>query len=121
MKLYVLHGTIPAKKNSRINTRSGRSFPSRRYAEWHEQAGLEIMSQGVQQFRQVRMTVAFQFRTNRRTDLDNKLSSILDLLQDLGILEDDRWQVVPEITLTAQLGSEDITQIMLEEISEDNI
>lgn len=121
MKQYVLHGTVPAKKNSRINTRSGRSFPSRRYTEWHEQASLEILSQGIQRFTRVRMTIVFQFRTNRRTDLDNKLSSILDLFQDLGILEDDRWQVVPEIAMSASLGKEDITLIMLEELGEDHI
>lgn len=121
MKQYILHGTVPAKKNSRINTRSGRSFPSRRYTEWHEQASLEILAQGIQQFARVRITVEFQFRTNRRTDLDNKLSSILDLFQDLGILEDDRWQIVPEVVMTASLGKEDITLITLEELGENHI
>lgn len=116
MKQYLLHGTIPAKKNNRINTKSGRSFPSRRYSEWHEQASLEILSQKIAHFNKVRISVAFEFRTNRRTDLDNKLSSILDLFQDLGIIEDDRWQVVPEIVLQARLGKEDLTTITLEEI-----
>ena len=32
-----------------------------------------------------------------RCDSDNKVSSILDLLTDLGVIPDDRWQVVREI------------------------
>jgi Holliday junction resolvase RusA-like endonuclease len=36
---------------------------------------------------------------NRRTDLSNKAESIMDLLVDNGILEDDCWQIVPILAL----------------------
>lgn len=36
--VLTIRGETPAKKNSRINTRSGRSFPNKRYAEWLDSA-----------------------------------------------------------------------------------
>ena len=35
----------------------------------------------------------------RRRDSDNGCSSILDLLVDNGILQDDNWQIVQEISI----------------------
>lgn len=119
--LYVITGSIPSKKNSRINTRSGRSFPSKTYRDWHESAGFEIKSQGIVTFQKpVEMEIDFYFKNNIRTDLDNKLSSIQDLLVDLGILQDDRWQLLPDITLTATIDKENPrAEIYLHEIDDD--
>ena len=41
----------------------------------------------------------FYFPDNKRTDLDNKSSSVLDILVDMGIIEDDRWQITGRIML----------------------
>ena len=38
----ILQGETPSKKNSRINTRSGRSFPNARYTRWHNDAVEQI-------------------------------------------------------------------------------
>lgn len=35
----------------------------------------------------------------RASDLTNKAESIMDLLVDAGIIEDDNWFVVPEVNL----------------------
>ena len=103
-KKYTLSGSVPSKKNSRINTRSGRSFPSKAFTEWHKQAELELQAQGIQSFKKpVRIHADFFFENNIRRDLDNRVTSVLDLFTDLGILEDDRWQCVPEIKITGQL------------------
>lgn len=103
-KIYTLTGSVPSKKNSRINTRSGRSFPSKAYTEWHSAASAEVMAQGLVRFKKpVCIQADFYFENNIRRDLDNRISSVLDLFTDLGILEDDRWQCVPEIILTGQM------------------
>lgn len=92
----------PSKKNSRIVVRrTGRSFPSRAYQEWHSRAvehiHLNYPCSVVQGPVSVRM--AFTHSTLRRSDADNKVSSILDLLVDCGILSDDNWKEVPEISV----------------------
>lgn len=106
-RLYIIHGGVPSKKNSRINTRSGRSFPSKEYSEWHDAAAKEIQAQGITTFDKVKfIEIECFFGTNRRQDLDNKLSSILDLLKDISVIKDDCWQVVPEITVIGNIDRE---------------
>jgi Holliday junction resolvase RusA-like endonuclease len=41
----------------------------------------------------------FVMTDNRRRDLDNMASSVLDLLQDAGIIADDCWREIPELVL----------------------
>lgn len=103
-KIYTLTGSIPSKKNSRINTRSGRSFPSKAFTEWHDNAEVQLLSQGLVSFDEpVSIQADFYFENNIRRDLDNRITSVLDLFTDLGIIQDDRWQCVPEIKLTGQM------------------
>lgn len=101
MKLTI-SGTTPSKKNSRINTRSGRSFPSKRYTEWHDNALVELKSQ----FKGLRITgypvtvtVVFYNGDLRRHDLDNQITSVLDTLVDAEILEDDNQKYVDSLQL----------------------
>lgn len=98
---FLIQGEVPAKKNSRINTRSGRSFPSRRYVEWHNSAVFGVRAQwgGKPQETPCRIEVEFVHGDLRRRDGDNGLSSVLDLLVDAGVLEDDSWRQVPEISV----------------------
>lgn len=91
MKL-VIGGVVPSKKNSRINTRSGRSFPSARFTEWEKPALLELKEQfeglKVTEY-PISVTMIFFNKDNRRHDLDNQSSSVLDTLVKAGVLEDD--------------------------------
>ena len=98
-----LRGETPSKKNSRINTKSGRSFPNRRFTQWHDDALAQILKQGaagkvgaIAGGSRLRLTVTFYHGDKKRRDSDNQLSSILDLLVDAGVLEDDNWQAIPE-------------------------
>ena len=100
--VIILTGETPSKKNSRINTRSGRSFPSTEYKKWNAETVAEIKryaAEGkikpVKNGESVKLTVTFYHGDNRRRDSDNQLSSILDTLVDAGILIDDNWRVVP--------------------------
>lgn len=96
-------GLIPSKKNSRINTRSGRSFPSAKFTAWHHDAALQLAAQGVPRnniARPVSVELRFTFGTMRRCDLTNKAESIMDLLVDCCVLADDSWQVCPVVELS---------------------
>lgn len=104
-KVYTicLSEETPSKKNSRINTRSGRSFPNARYIQWHGRAVLEIKRaiaeskiKPIPKDKQVKLTITFYHGDKKRRDSDNQLSSILDLLVDAGILADDNWQIIPQ-------------------------
>lgn len=95
--MIVLYGRIPSKKNSRINTRSGRSFPSAKYTEWHKDATKQLT--GAKAITEKGMTLTFYMPDNRRCDLTNKAESVMDLLVDNGLLEDDCWQVTGEVRL----------------------
>lgn len=150
---FIIQGETPSKKNSRINTSSGRSFPSKRYQEWHKTAVFQIMQQlktyGYENknhrllnektivfenenhsFEKSKPNYNYNLNVNynlndnvnynialplpttekikltfthgdlRRRDSDNATSSIFDLLQDCGILEDDSIFVIPEFCVS---------------------
>ena len=94
----VLLGQVPSKKNSRINTRSGRSFPSKRYSEWHKSASeqlkalISISPRGDSE--KVTINYMFYVQDLRRRDVSNMIESINDLFVDMGIVKDDDWQHV---------------------------
>lgn len=101
MKLTI-SGTTPSKKNSRINTRSGRSFPSARFTEWEKPALVELKDQfaglKITEY-PISLTMVFYNTDKRRHDLDNQSSSILDTLVKADVLEDDNQTKVDCITL----------------------
>lgn len=98
---YCLPGPVPSKKNSRVTTKSGRSFPSARYQKWHA-----IHMRDLKDLPMVtevkKMLVEFILPDNRRRDLSNMFESVADLLVDAGIIEDDCWQKIPHIEILAK-------------------
>lgn len=99
--VIVLPFETPSKKNSRVvDRRTGRSFPNKRFTDWHKAALLHLRAQGAEPVEgPVRIDFAFTHPTRRRCDSDNKVSSIMDLLVDAGVLPDDCWEVVPAYTV----------------------
>lgn len=95
--ILTILGRIPSKKNSRINTRSGRSFPSSKYTAWHKDASLQI--RGATPIKEKGITLLFYMPDNRRTDLTNKAESVMDLLVDNNLLGDDSWQITGDVIL----------------------
>ncbi len=95
--ILTILGRIPSKKNSRINTRSGRSFPSSKYTAWHKDASFQIRGAHIQT--QKDFVLKFYMPDNRRTDLTNKAESVMDLLVDNSLIEDDCWQITGQVTL----------------------
>ena len=99
----ILEGSIPSKKNSRINRGDGMSFPSKKYAEWEEYALQAVRLQTRHRFfNPVSIEVIIYFGTDTRADLDNRLTSILDMLVDALVLRDDKWQDIPMVQLQAE-------------------
>lgn len=100
---FVIKGETPAKKNSRINLKNGVSIPSKRYSAWHSDAMMQLHSQ-VRPSEPISnpllIHLVFTHGDLRRRDSDNGCSSIMDLLVDAKIIEDDNWQIVRDIAIT---------------------
>ena len=99
---YIIEGETPAKKNSKIITRDKRLLPSKRYHDWHENAYIQLMCQtrpGSPIAEPVEVELTFTHGDLRRRDSDNGTSSIMDLLTDAHILQDDNWRIVQKITV----------------------
>lgn len=99
----VLEGTIPSKKNSRQNLSSGVSIPSKKFVQWQEDAIGAVRRQTRHRFlKPVSMEVIIYFGTDGRADLDNKVTSLLDMFVEALLLPDDKWQNVPLMKLQAE-------------------
>ena len=96
-----IRGSIPSKKNSKKIICRGPYplvLPSEAYEDWHdEQMILIAPTRPNEPVARCSITVRY-FAPNRRTsDLDNKNSSICDLLKDAGYILDDNWNVVYQL------------------------
>lgn len=103
-----LSGNVPSKKNSRINRGDGKSFPSRKYMDWENDALKQVRLQTRERFlNPVGIEVIIYFGTKTRADLDNRLTSILDMLVEALVLKDDKWQDVPRMAVQAEYRKRD--------------
>lgn len=107
-RTFTFLGEIPSKKNSKQifrNSRTGTSFitSSKSFKSWNSISLLAIKNQFKDEiFHKAKVTIIFTFKTKRKCDLTNKAESIMDLLVDAGVLEDDNHFVVPEVVLKGQ-------------------
>lgn len=96
MNKIVIIGRVPSKKNGRINTRSGMSFPSSKYTAWHKDACLQL--KGVKTIPKGAPLIFTYYSDSLRSgDLSNKWQSIEDTFTDCGIIADDNWFILPDI------------------------
>lgn len=96
MTQFVLKGTVPSKKNSKVmNTKTHRMFPSERYRNWHDYAAL-VLKPKIHECIKDKCYIILIFcnDSRRKKDSDNGVSSIFDALVDFGELEDDNWLIV---------------------------
>lgn len=99
----VLEGSVPSKKNQRINRGDGKSFPSKKFIQWQDDALRQVRYQTSRRlYVPVELEVIIYFGTKVRSDLDNRLSSILDMLVEALVIRDDKWQDVPRIAIEAE-------------------
>lgn len=113
---FIIEGSTPSKKNQRqVFVKNGRviNIPSKRYKEWHDQAMWQLKG-----FKKLKppyeVVMTFWMKDNRRADLDNKMASVLDLLQDAGIIVDDNWQNLTSIKAKAGGISKDAPRVKVE-------
>lgn len=98
-----IEGNVPSKKNSRVRTRSGSSIPSKAFSDWQESALWQVRQQTKTRFlKPVSLEVIIYFGTNGRADLDNRVTSVLDMLVEALVIRDDKWQDVPRISAQAE-------------------
>ena len=93
----VVPGRTPSKKNSRVCfVRGGKmmNIPSKAYAVWQKESIVHLPEIKVTNIKCI--TLEFYAPDKRATDLSNKTESIMDLLVDKGIIEDDNWFIVPK-------------------------
>lgn len=96
----VIYGSTPSKKNSKIMVCRGKFpmlLPSSRYTEWHKDALQQLA--GKPKINESHLTLTFFAPDNRKFDLTNKAESIMDTLVDAGLIEDDNYSVISELTL----------------------
>ncbi len=89
-----IKGRIPSKKNSKMIVCRGKFpqvLPSKSYTEWHKEASRQLV--GIPRLKICPKVVELSFYApdKRATDLTNKAESVMDLLVDNGVIEDDNW------------------------------
>ena len=107
---FTIPGDCPSKKNSRrIAYRRSRFgfnrmilLPGDHHEKWKNEVitELDVESIAPDPIGKVKeIELIFYPKTNRKADLSNKAESIMDLLVDVDILEDDNWTIVPRLIL----------------------
>lgn len=102
--IFYIDGEVPSKKNAnKFNTKTCRVYKTKHYQQWHDVARLQVQSQMQKQNisspinEPVKLSVIFVHGDLARRDSDNATSSILDLLMDCKIIEDDNWKIIREL------------------------
>lgn len=100
-----LYGRVPSKKNNKRilkNKKTGKMFimSSKSHEDWHVNATKSVLSQNIKTFiSPVEVEICITFGDRRKSDLSNKVESIMDLLVDCRVLQDDNHECVPRITM----------------------
>lgn len=101
--IITIKGDVPSKKNSRnIFCRGNRpiNIPSKNYVDWHdEQMWLMKKHKPKKPLDHANVQIVIYPKTQRAADLTNKAESIMDLLVDAGILQDDNWFICETVVL----------------------
>jgi Holliday junction resolvase RusA-like endonuclease len=98
-----IYGDVPSKKNSKRRIKRGNSVfmvPSLVHERWHAVAMQYVREMSYPTApNPAAVKLTFYPSTRRSGDLSNKAESVMDLLVDCGILDDDNWFAVPQLTL----------------------
>ena len=95
-----LQGNIPSKKNSKMLVLRGKYpllLPSSNYTKWHKEALKQLI--GIKPISSNKLTITFFAENKRKFDLSNKCESVMDLLVDAKLLEDDNYTVISDLHL----------------------
>lgn len=109
--MFIISGSTPSKKNSKqiIYVRGKPMIVSSdNYQVWHRDAVTQVSQQIIKKrlsnhlpLKKVeKISVTFFAKDKRKFDLSNKIESVNDLLVDVGVLEDDNYEVLPSLEVT---------------------
>jgi len=101
---FGITGRIPSKKNGkRILRAGGRTFigSSKDYVAWQrEHVGpLKLQFGHFPDGKKYAVAIDFTAGDRRAFDLTNKAESVMDLMVDAGVIDDDNFNVVTSVTL----------------------
>jgi Holliday junction resolvase RusA-like endonuclease len=104
MKITI-HGSTPSKKNNKqifINRKTGKRFitSSESYKTWHSHALMQVKGRpDKHRFGRTPVSIVIDFVVEnlRPWDLSNKVESVMDLLVDAGVIEDDNRFVARQL------------------------
>lgn len=74
-------------------------LPSKLYKEWHIDASRQIVGTFKKKICPKEIIIKIFSPDTRKSDLTNKAESIMDLLVDNEVLEDDNWFCCPNVIL----------------------
>lgn len=94
---FTVTGRIPSKKNMMEIRKRGRYSSigaNKKFYSWQESAMLKLLAQKVPKGKFVCSMVELRiyFPDNRRADLSNKTESIMDMMVEYGVINDDNWK-----------------------------
>lgn len=84
----ILKGRVISKKNNRIASNNRYFTTSKRYKEWENEALWQL--KGKKLTSQTDIQIVFHMKGKLDADLDNLVTSTLDVLQKSGVLENDK-------------------------------
>ncbi len=103
---FTIYGRIPSKKNSKIIICRGNRpmlIPSKSHKYWHEEQSwkLKETKRIIKKPLDLCPIIYIDFYSpdSRRSDISNKVESIMDLLVDNEIIQDDNWFICPILVL----------------------
>lgn len=105
----ILQGQVPAQKNNKrvvYNRRTGKPFiiSDAKVKNWQAKGFVQLKSVSPV-VGAVEIEMVFYNKDKRKRDIDNMLTSVLDLLKNSGIIEDDNCFIVQK--LSARFGGVD--------------
>lgn len=114
---FTIFGETPCKKNGQsFNRKSKSMYKKAPFYRWHGEA-LKTLLASVRPDRPLtsaKIEITFYHSDIKRRDGDGALTSIQDLLQDAGIIEDDRWQLIGTPTVTHDVAPAPYVQITVQ-------
>lgn len=102
---FIVKGRIPSKKNNQqiLTGRGGHPFimPSKKFKDWQNNAFIQLLHQKVPRQSKVCSMIELKvyFPDRRKADLTNKAESIMDMMVEYGVIEDDNWKCTGEVRL----------------------
>lgn len=86
----IVKGRPISKKRNYKQTRTGRMYLSSAWRRWEEKALWQLKSYKERHIGNIKVNYVFEMKGKLDTDIDNLVVGINDILQEAGIIDDDK-------------------------------